>query len=388
MVVTLIATFCFSSFALPLVCWPECSDDNGDFLCDFCDRLLRKIEFKFENDINGKKDIVYLGDIQEELSIVPNTTTPSKYVSIPRLEEYFSSKDNLDDLRFIVFNLVWFNVYNEYTVISEDCIIDYFSTPQLSGVYNCGFRFVYDRQHNIRIGFNESFSEKYSYTNYDTDSLKSGELSLSDLGQYALMATVYYSPYSPYISDDEIIANENIIVENEALKTENQTLTEQNNNLSAENSSLQSSNQDLTEQNNNLQSSNQTLTEQNNNLSAENSSLQSSNQGLTEQNNNLTNRNQQLEAEKQSLAEQNNTLNNKNSALQAEVDTITQQRDDAREGLSNSNAVLNFFQGIYEAVNGVLQTFFNLDVFGFNLGSIIAIFVIAVVVLFVIKLFI
>lgn len=71
--------------------------------------------------------------------------------------------------------------------------------------------------------------------------------------------------------------------------------------------------------------------------------------------------------------------------LSTELETITQQRDDAREGLSNSNAVLNFFQGIYEAVNGVLHTFFELDVFGFSLGSVVATFVIALVVIFIIK---
>lgn len=81
----------------------------------------------------------------------------------------------------------------------------------------------------------------------------------------------------------------------------------------------------------------------------------------------------------------NNGYNTCYDGMISEIETITQQRDEAREGLSNSNLVLNFFQGIYEAVNGVLHTFFELDVFGFSLGSVVATFVIALVVIFIIK---
>lgn len=60
--------------------------------------------------------------------------------------------------------------------------------------------------------------------------------------------------------------------------------------------------------------------------------------------------------------------------------------DSAKEGLDNSNAVLNFFQGILEAVQGTLNTFFDLEVFGFQLGNIVAILLSALVVIVVIKL--
>ena len=86
-----------------------------------------------------------------------------------------------------------------------------------------------------------------------------------------------------------------------------------------------------------------------------------------------------------SLKSENITLKDNNSILQSELNTVTQQRDDAREGLSNSNAVLNFFQGIYEAVNGVIQTLFNINVFGMSLGSVMGILLIAVVVIIVLK---
>ena len=138
----------------------------------------------------------------------------------------------------------------------------------------------------------------------------------------------------------------------------------------------------------NLTNLNQNLTEQNNSLSNENQQLELDKSNLTEQNNLLSNENQQLKTDNSNLTDQNLMLNNNYSALQGEVDGYIKQRDEAREGLANSNAVLNLFQGIYEGVNGVLQTLFNLDVFGFNFGSIVALFLIAVVVLFVIKLFI
>ena len=60
-------------------------------------------------------------------------------------------------------------------------------------------------------------------------------------------------------------------------------------------------------------------------------------------------------------------------------------KDAALEGVENSNAVLNFFQGILNAVQGTLNTFFNLDVFGFTLGNIVAILFVLLVVIVVIK---
>lgn len=74
--------------------------------------------------------------------------------------------------------------------------------------------------------------------------------------------------------------------------------------------------------------------------------------------------------------------------LEGELETMEGKYNSAKEGLDNSNAVLNFFQGIFDAVQGVLNTFFSLDVFGMNLGSIVAILLGAVIVIVVIKLFI
>jgi uncharacterized membrane protein YeaQ/YmgE (transglycosylase-associated protein family) len=74
--------------------------------------------------------------------------------------------------------------------------------------------------------------------------------------------------------------------------------------------------------------------------------------------------------------------------LEGELETMEGKYNSAKEGLDNSNAVMNFFQGIFDAVQGVLNTFFSLDVFGMNLGSIVAILLGAVIVIVVIKLFI
>lgn len=73
------------------------------------------------------------------------------------------------------------------------------------------------------------------------------------------------------------------------------------------------------------------------------------------------------------------------STLNPVIDELQEKYDNAKEGLDNSNAVLNFFQGILEAVQGTLNTFFNLEVFGFNLGNIVAILLGALVVIIVIK---
>ena len=70
---------------------------------------------------------------------------------------------------------------------------------------------------------------------------------------------------------------------------------------------------------------------------------------------------------------------------QGRIDELQEKYENAKEGLDNSNAVLNFFQGILEAVQGTLNTFFNLEVFGFNLGNIVAILLGALVVIIVIK---
>ena len=84
----------------------------------------------------------------------------------------------------------------------------------------------------------------------------------------------------------------------------------------------------------------------------------------------------------------NNTIAQKDSIItekQNELAEMTDKYDTAKEGLDNSNAVLNFFQGIYEAVQGALNTFLNLEVFGFTLGNIVAVLLGAVVVIIVLK---
>lgn len=56
------------------------------------------------------------------------------------------------------------------------------------------------------------------------------------------------------------------------------------------------------------------------------------------------------------------------------------------ESTANAGAVANFFDGIYQAVSGTLNTFFDLDIFGVSLGSIIAVLLGALVVIVVLKL--
>lgn len=72
--------------------------------------------------------------------------------------------------------------------------------------------------------------------------------------------------------------------------------------------------------------------------------------------------------------------------LTAELEITEQKYQSAKEGLDNSNAVLNFFQGCYEAVHGVLNDIFGLEVFGFSFGNIAAILLIAFFVIFILKL--
>ncbi len=67
------------------------------------------------------------------------------------------------------------------------------------------------------------------------------------------------------------------------------------------------------------------------------------------------------------------------------IDELQSKYNDAKDGLENSNAVLNFFQGILAAVQGTLNTFFNLEVFGFRLGNIVAILLGALLVIVVLK---
>lgn len=302
MLATLIATFCISTFAY---------------------------SFEFDNKIDGKKDVIYLGDFQEELNL-PVTADTKKFVSIPKLENYLRV-NSTSKLKFIEFQIVWFDENNNYTIEKSDLVVERRNDVVFITTFNCGLRVHYEQPSELRFAITSNITNKYTYTNYDSQKGK--------VGQYALLAVMYYEPYNPYISDDQVITNENIYAENEALKSENAGLTEQNNNLLSEKQ-------------------------------------------------NLINQNNVLSSEKQNLIDQNNALNNNYSALQSELNTVTQQRDDAREGLRNNSAVLNFFQGVYEAVNGVLQTFFNLDVFGMSLGSVIAILLIAIVVIFVLKIFI
>ncbi len=79
-------------------------------------------------------------------------------------------------------------------------------------------------------------------------------------------------------------------------------------------------------------------------------------------------------------------LGNDVDILENELSTMTDKYDNAKEGLENSNAVLNFFQGCYEAVHGVLTDIFGLEVFGFSFGNIAAVLLIAFFVIFILKL--
>ncbi|MBE6533910.1 MAG: outer membrane beta-barrel protein, partial [Ruminococcaceae bacterium] len=243
----------------------EHADIDGDNICDLCqnyDFSVPTHNFEFSDNINGEKDIIYLGDFQNELSNIPVTSNSNLFVSINRLESYLSENSSLSP-KFIEFQIVWFDDSNNYEVIVSDLVIERVNDAVFTITFNCGLRVHYEESSILTFGITSNITNNYTYTNYNSYK--------GNIGQYALLAVVYYSPYSPFISDDEIIVNKNLVTENETLKVENsilqgtnQNLTEQNNNLSAENSALHSTNQ--------------SLTEQNNNLSAENSALHSTNQ--------------------------------------------------------------------------------------------------------------
>lgn len=80
-----------------------------------------------------------------------------------------------------------------------------------------------------------------------------------------------------------------------------------------------------------------------------------------------------------------NEVNYEEAYDKGKLEGIEIGKDAALEGVENANAVLNFFQGILEAVQGTLNTFFELEVFGFQLGNIVAILLSALVVIVVLK---
>lgn len=71
-----------------------------------------------------------------------------------------------------------------------------------------------------------------------------------------------------------------------------------------------------------------------------------------------------------------------------DLEAYKQKYQEAKEGMENSNAILNFFTGIYDTIHGVLGDFFGIEVMGFSVGGIVGIVVICSVLFFVIKLFI
>ena len=92
-----------------------------------------------------------------------------------------------------------------------------------------------------------------------------------------------------------------------------------------------------------------------------------------------------LEAEKNDLIKKNIELQGSNSRLQKSFDDLQKEYNTCKNSLNNSNAVVNFFDGIYKSVSGVLNQFFTLDVFGVSLGSIMAILIAAFVVIVILK---
>ena len=108
-------------------------------------------------------------------------------------------------------------------------------------------------------------------------------------------------------------------------------------------------------------------------------SLQENYDSLSAKNSDLTAEKERLLNEKESLLNEKNTIAQKLSETE---DSLTA----AREGIANNNAVTKFFDGIYRTVAQTLNQFFNLDVFGMPLGSIIAILLAALVVIVVLKL--
>ncbi len=92
-----------------------------------------------------------------------------------------------------------------------------------------------------------------------------------------------------------------------------------------------------------------------------------------------------IKEEKSNLIQKNSELEGSNSRLQKSFDDLQKEYNTCKNSLNNSNAVVNFFDGIYKAVSGVLNQFFTLDVFGVSLGSIMAILIAVFVVMVIVK---
>lgn len=96
-----------------------------------------------------------------------------------------------------------------------------------------------------------------------------------------------------------------------------------------------------------------------------------------------------LTAEKNTLISEKKDLSGKYDALKSEYTTLSAANAELQgkyDGIKNNVAVLDFFQGIYDTVHGVLIDFFDLEIFGISFGSVVCMLLCAGVVIFVLKL--
>ncbi len=85
------------------------------------------------------------------------------------------------------------------------------------------------------------------------------------------------------------------------------------------------------------------------------------------------------------LETQKNTYETELEIQQKQYEELENKYNSAKEGLDNTNAITKLFDGIYGAIHDTLGIFFDMDFFGFNLGSVIAILLVAVVVIVILK---
>lgn len=125
-------------------------------------------------------------------------------------------------------------------------------------------------------------------------------------------------------------------------------------------------------------------------LKAFNEHVSSMNKDLMEENKTLrTDLENALNEKEEAISDLITAENEYSSALARKEEEIKSQKDTIKgleTSLANNHAIAKFFTGIYEAVHQFVGDLFDLNVFGMNLGSVVCMLLIAVVVIFVIKL--